>query len=131
MCRFVAKRLTCLMHSKKPKKALADTVLEAVLKSLKKWCKDGDQFEALQSSWTATMNDLASNKHITEAIPWIAIPTEQFRSRDASQRPQLSVRNTEAHVRQNIPQILHANWTASDRERANQVYLPPIHVVTF
>ena len=51
----------------------ADTILKAVLKSLKTFHKAGELFDKLEASWTASMKELEENSHITEAIPWIPL----------------------------------------------------------
>ena len=51
----------------------ADTILKAVLKSLKTFHKAGELFDKLEASWTASMKDLEENSHITEAIQWIPL----------------------------------------------------------
>ena len=100
---------------------MAQTVLDAVLKCLKKFVKVDEQFEVLKATWTASMNNLEANDHITESIPWLPVPTSSGRRREAMNDPQVSARNTERDVRENVPQILHPDWTAADRKRANEV----------
>ena len=100
---------------------MAQTVLDAVLKCLKKFVKVDEQFEVLKATWTASMKNLEANDHITESIPWLPVPTSSGRRREAMNDPQVSARNTERDVRENVPQILHPDWTAADRKRANEV----------
>lgn len=99
----------------------ADTILKAVLKSLKTFHKAGELFDKLEASWTASMKELEENSHITEPIPWIPLQNEPAREVPSSQAATSSVLNVERVVRENVPQVIHPGWSAAERDRANEV----------
>ena len=63
----------------------ADTILKAVLKSLKTFHKAGELFDKLEASWTVSMKELEENSHITEPIPWIPLQNVPAREVPSSQ----------------------------------------------
>jgi len=99
----------------------ADTILKAVLKSLKTFHKAGELFDKLEASWTASMKELEENSHITEPIPWIPLQNGPAREVPSSQAATSSVVNVERVVRENVPQVIHPGWSAAERDRANEV----------
>ena len=92
----------------------ADTILKAVLKSLKTFHKAGELFDKLEASWTASMKELEENSHITEPIPWIPLQNGPAREVASSQAATPSVVNAERVVRENVPQVIHPGWSAAE-----------------
>ena len=99
----------------------ADTILKAVLKSLKTFHKAGELFDKLAASWTTSMKELEENSHITEAIAWIPLQNGPAREVASSQAATPSVINTERVVRENVPQVIHPGWSVAEKDRANEV----------
>ena len=99
----------------------AETILKAVLKSLKTFHKAGELFDKLEASWTASMKELEENSHITEPIPWIPLQNGPAREVPSSQAATSSVVNVERVVRENVPQVIHPGRSAAERDRANEV----------
>ena len=106
------------------KKSKAQKILEAVLKSLKAFFQDEETYKFYESSWTASMADLAERNSIAEVAPWLPLldGTAATTSTSASALPRSSSQqNVEQQIREIVPQIVHANWSKKDKDRANEV----------
>ena len=109
-------------------KSKAMQILDAVRKTLKDFLKEGDEFNMYMDTWTASMEALEKNNNCSDPLPWrpLRMSSNQQGSRAREQtRPVNQRRDTERQIREEVPQVLHENWTKKDRDRANEVGSTP------
>ena len=57
-------------------------------------------------------------------LKWMPLPDEgEIPQRNPYSRAEVPVKIYEAVTRQNVPRLLHPNWTKAERDRANEVAL--------
>jgi hypothetical protein len=96
--------------------------LDAVLKHLKMFFGDDDQFAEASEAWTTKMSHLKAGEGSSAPIAWTPLLTSTRHTQGIrSQHNQEPVRNTERAVRENVPQAVHAGWSQKDKKRASEV----------
>ena len=70
------------------------------------------------------LSDLAQGTGESAPLNWVPLPDEgEIPGRNSYSRAEVPVQISEIVTRQNVPQVMHPNWTPGNRDRANEVTL--------
>ena len=103
------------------KKTKGDQILAAVLKSLKSFLDTDQDYELMSASWTSMMESIIDHSYYSPPLEWLGLLKPTTARAPGMVASTASERDTERITRENVPQIVHADWSKKDRDRANEV----------
>ena len=84
--------------------------------------KNTDQRVLIINEWEEAFNTMQEVGYFQGALPWRVWPTARNNGVLPCAQPQLTANSNEFDISAVVPSVLHENWSAKDRERAEVLY---------